>query len=459
MSRPLRMAAAMSDTLKTHDRGTFLGGDRYLALLAIALLGYALMGKGFAYLGFPPLYMGEIAFLIGAVVFLRSGVLVASLATLPGLMLVALMAWVLARTIPFVGEYGFDSLRDSTVVMYGGFAFIVIGLLLEDARRIDTVLRYYNILVVSLPAIFVGFCFTVYGAEYIPSFFGPVGIVQHTTSAVGTHLAGTLIFVLIGYRRVSFLWFLVWLATLTVVVATNRGATLAALGPVVFAMLALGRLRLLATAVLATIGIFAVALAIESTFVKEWPAAEGGAQRIVSAHQIMQNAQSIVGDSGEENVEGTKRWRLDWWEIIIKDTLYGPHFWTGRGFGLNLADADGHQDADEGSPNRSPHNVNMTLLARAGVPGLVLWSLVLISWAGMMLRAMLIARTRGHKQWADLFLFATCYATSILINAFFDVTLEGPMQGIWFWCLFGFGIGSVMIYRVQATAGIGRSRR
>jgi hypothetical protein len=23
------------------------------------------------------------------------------------------------------------------------------------------------------------------------------------------------------------------------------------------------------------------------------------------------------------------------------------------------------------------------------------------------------------------------------------------MQGIWFWCLFGFGIGSVMIYRAQ----------
>jgi len=449
----------MSDTFKTQDRGALLGGDRYLAFLAIALLGYALMGKGFAYLGFPPLYMGEIAFLIGAVVFLQSGVLIASLATLPGLMLVALMVWVLARTIPFVSEYGFDSLRDSTVVMYGGFAFIVIGLLLEDAGRIDTVLRYYNILVVSLPAILVGLCFTVYGAEYIPSFFGHVGIVQLTTSAVGTHVAGTMIFVLIGYRRVSFLWFLVWLATLTVVAATNRGATLAVLGPVVFAMLTLGRLRLLATAMLAITGIFAVLLAIESTFIQDWRVAEGGDQRVVSAHQIVQNAKSIVGDSGEENVEGTKQWRLDWWDTIIKDTLYGPHFWTGRGFGLNLADADGHQGADDGSPTRSPHNVNMTLLARAGVPGLVLWSLVLISWGGMMLRAMLVARTRDHKQWADLFLFVTCYATSILINAFVDVTLEGPMQGIWFWCLFGFGIGSAMVYRVQATDGIGSSRR
>ena len=137
--------------------------------------------------------------------------------------------------------------------MYGGFALIVIGLLLEDARRIDTVLRYYNILLVSFPAIFVGFCLTLFWVEYIPRLYGSVPIVDITTSAVGTHLAGTMVFALIGYRKVSFLWFLVWLTTLTIVAATNRGATLAVLGPVVFAMLMLGRLRLLLTAMLAVV--------------------------------------------------------------------------------------------------------------------------------------------------------------------------------------------------------------
>jgi hypothetical protein len=34
-----------------------------------------------------------------------------------------------------------------------------------------------------------------------------------------------------------------------------------------------------------------------------------------------------------------------------------------------------------------------------------------------------------------------------VINASFDVALEAPMQGIWFWCLIGFGIGTTMIYR------------
>jgi hypothetical protein len=99
----------MTDTFKIVSRRAFFESDRYLVLLTIVLLGYALMGKGFAYLGFPPLYVGEIALLTGIVVFLRTGAVVASLATLPSLVLVALMVLVLARTIPFVGVYRFPA--------------------------------------------------------------------------------------------------------------------------------------------------------------------------------------------------------------------------------------------------------------------------------------------------------------------------------------------------------------
>ena len=134
----------MSDTLRHGSRPTLLAGDRYLAFLAIVLLGYALMGKGFAYIGLPPLYVGEIALLTGIAIFLNSGALLASLATLPCVLLSVAMVWVLARTVPFVGVHGFDALRDSVVILYGAFAFIVIGLLLENARRIDTILRYYG---------------------------------------------------------------------------------------------------------------------------------------------------------------------------------------------------------------------------------------------------------------------------------------------------------------------------
>jgi hypothetical protein len=346
-------------------------------------------------------------------------------------------------------------------VVYGCFAFIVIGLLLEDARRINTVLRYYGIMLASFPAISVGFWFTKYWVDYIPRLYGPVPIVEIGASAVGAHLAGAMVFVLIGYRKVSFPWVLVWFTTLALVSATNRGATLAAIVPVTIAMFVLGRYRLMLTTVVAAVGVFAALLALESTF-GEYEEVKDSIERPVSAHQIVENAKSVIGQSGQQT-EGTKQWRLNWWDIIINDTIHGPNFWTGRGFGINLADADGFAGTGDlrnpRPPTRSPHNAHMTLLARAGIPGVVLWALVLVSWFGMLMRAMLTARAREHERWVELFLFVVCYAIAILINATFDVTLEGPMLGIWFWCLFGFGIGSTMVYRAQHSDGIGATAR
>ena len=66
-----------------------------------------------------------------------------------------------------------------------------------------------------------------------------------------------------------------------------------------------------------------------------------------------------------------------------------------------------------------------------------------------MLMNMVRARLRRDNAWADFFLLIFCYATGFLIDASFDVTLEGPMAGIWFWCVFGVGTGASMIYRAE----------
>ena len=67
--------------------------------------------------------------------------------------------------------------------------------------------------------------------------------------------------------------------------------------------------------------------------------------RPLSAHQILENAMSTVGKSGDQG-EGTKQWREKWWDIIIRDTIHGPNFWSGRGFGLNIAEEDGFAGPD-----------------------------------------------------------------------------------------------------------------
>jgi hypothetical protein len=427
--------------------------DQYLILLSGVLLGYAMIGKGFAYLGLPPLFIGEIALSTGLVVVLRTGCLIAALATLPSLVLAATMIWVLLRTLPYVGVYGFDALRDSVVITYGGFAFVIIALLLEDGRRVNSMLRSFGAFS-SIYGLTIPFLYALsrYMADYVPNWPGyNVPILQLRSGEIAVHLTGAAVFVLVGFRKVSSLWILFVLASMMMASVSSRGALLAFVLPFIFAMLVLGKVRQLALALVVGLVIFATAYAVETAFT-DYREARTSSERSLSARQIVDNVASIAGQ-GEQQTEGTKTWRLEWWNIILANTVFGPNFWTGRGFGLNLADADGFQDGDH--PNlpalRSPHNVHMTVLARAGVPGAALWLALLTSWFAMMLQAMLTARRRGQTEWAGLFLFASCYAASFVINATFDVALEGPMQGIWFWCLVGFGIGSAMVYRCQPS--------
>jgi hypothetical protein len=424
-------------------------GDRYLVLLGGVLVGYAMIGKGFAYLGFPPIYVGEIVGLAGVVIFLWTGCFIAALTTLPSLLLAVLLIWVLLRTLPFIGVYGLDALRDSVVVMYGGFAFIVVALLLDDARRINTMVRYYRaFLGIYVPTIPFIFAFNHYLADYIPHVPGTtVRLVWIGPSEVAVHLAGAAVFALVTFRRLSPLWILFGSATVVMTGALSRGAMLAFGLPVVFATLVLGKWRSLVTVLVAGLAIFVAAYMVEASFTK-YHEARSSTERSLSTQQIIDNVASIFGRAGEQT-EGTKKWRFDWWNILIMDTLFGPNFWTGRGFGLNLAAADHFGNKQNERPLRSPHSVHMTILARAGVPGLALWGAVLALWFGTLMRAMWSAGRRGHTEWAGLFLFIACYVASIIINATFDTTIDGPMQGIWFWCLFGFGIGSVMVYRCQ----------
>lgn len=424
-------------------------GDRYLLLLSGVLLGNALFGKGFAYFGLPPLFVGEMALLLGILVLLRTGCLIGLLTTLPSLFLAATMAWTFLRTLPFIGTYGLDALRDSVVIMYGIFAFIIISLLLEDGRRINDIIRYYDKMVnVYTFSILVLFMVSIKFVENIPRW--PVSntpVIAIKAGEVMTHLAGVVLFAVVGFRQLSLLHILFVVATAVVASVTSRGAMLAFVVPVLFASVVFGKARAVAMIVAAGVVIFSIAFAVETAL----PQHKGNrTERLVSARQIADNVGSIFGQGGELT-EGTKQWREDWWRIIINDTLHGPHFWTGRGFGLNLGEADGIEGtADrDNPPTRSPHSVHMTVLARSGIPGVTLWALLLLSWVGMMTGATVTARHRGDREWAGLFLFIGCYAASILINASFDVALEGPTAGIWFWCLIGFGIGSVMVYRCQ----------
>lgn len=148
---------------------------------------------------------------------------------------------------------------------------------------------------------------------------------------------------------------------------------------------------------------------------------------------------SIFTSSSAPGLEGTKQFRLRWWATIVDYTVFGPYFWSGKGFGVNLADDDGFQPTADHSL-RAPHNSHMTVLARMGVPGLILWLLLQGAFAVGLLRSVL-AHARGgaaHLAAAGGIIFA--YWTAAMVDTSFDPYLEGPQGGIWFWTLFGLGL-------------------
>jgi O-antigen ligase len=170
-----------------------------------------------------------------------------------------------------------------------------------------------------------------------------------------------------------------------------------------------------------------------------------GKARAIHPAQVAKNLLSIAGgsQSGEDNLEGTREWRLLWWDKILDYTVHGQYFWTGKGFGVNLTYDDGIE-LDPENPSRNPHNGHLTILARSGVPGLVLWAALQLWFACLIVRGSFRAKRAGQQSRAALFAWVLAYWIAVLVDASFDPYLESPQGGIWFWCVFAYGVALLM---------------
>ena len=259
--------------------------------------------------------------------------------------------------------------------------------------------------------------------------------------------------ILLGFRRAGIGWLTLLFISIALLSTQSRSGTLATVISLTFALVVTGRWRTLGAIVIILASIIALAYMLDLSVAGEFGPSSGS--RSISARQLLENLFSIIGGTTEGNQWGTRQWRIQWWNTIYDYTFNGPYFWTGKGFGINLATADGFlRGAEDPSAPllRSPHNGHLTILARLGVPGLALWLLTLGSWCAMLLVNMVHARRCGDNAWADLFLLIFCYTLAFIVDSAFTVTLEGPHGGIWFWSLFGVGIGTTMIYRASAFA-------
>jgi hypothetical protein len=147
--------------------------------------------------------------------------------------------------------------------------------------------------------------------------------------------------------------------------------------------------------------------------------------RSVGFEQIKNNFSSIIGGTTDATSEDNVIWRLVWWAKILDYSFSAPNFFIGKGLGMSLATDDDIITLDENL--RSPHNFHLNIMARFGVLIFLIWTYFLIQ----LLRPLFKKQLQGKR------LLIGCILFAFLINASFDVFLEGPMGAFPFWTWVG----------------------
>lgn len=428
-------------------------GSRWLAMWMLLLAGLALGGRGAAYIGFAPLFISEVVLLIGCGVLLMQRGWRDLLMMPTVVFILAFMAWGLAQTAPYLGNYQVDALRDGVIYGYAAFGLTVACILISQPDLLPWVLdRYRGFACVFLLVMPVFWILGQVLKDKVPEWPMAPGIpmIDLATGDAAVHLGGIVAFAIVGLFRASFMrlpmWFLnvLWPFMALVLVAIAGAVSRGGLVSFGLACTAAFIMRPKSTWVRNLLLTVLIVLPILLLVDPRIPIP--GRSREFSVRQLALNVTSIVGDNTEGDLDETKDWRLQWWREIIGYTVHGEYFWQGKGFGVNLADSDGFQVRFDEAPLRSPHNGHMTVLARMGVPGLLLWIGLHLSWLYAMLNAYIRAHQRRDVRWMMLFVFLVAYWLALQFNASFDVYFENPMGGIWMWSIVGFGLAAAWIY-------------
>ncbi|WP_159081321.1 O-antigen ligase family protein [Nocardioides sediminis] len=417
---------------------------RYGFVLGGVLLGYVLFDRAFAYLHLPgvPLFVGELLLLLGAAAALRStGVFVRSVAAEPVLaLLVAFVLWGAVRTLPGVPTYGLDAVRDAALWYYALFALLACAAVAVNPGLphllAAQLARWSPLILVWLAAS------VILGpwADRVPRVpFSDVSMLSHKPGSAAT--AAMLVLAVLwlvpgqeprkGRVPLSFLA----LTVIALVATQNRGSLLGIVlaGTVALAFLA-DRVRVVSW-MSAAVGITLTLMLLLSIKVP-FPGVQG---RDYSAQQFVANVVSLTGRETGGNLGGTVDGRKELWSRVLAKQVSEHRVLSGAGFGPNLAAEVGVFDDGEDSL-RNPHNTHISVVARMGAFGMLLWVGLWGAWYWRMIGA--ARRLRHTARHADAQLGGVCLAvaTTVLVASVFDPQLEGPQVAILLWTIVGMGL-------------------
>lgn len=412
--------------------------------LAFVLGGYLLFDRAFAYLHLPgsPLFIGEMLLGLGVLAALTATrYFVAPLRDEPVFaLLLAYAFWGLIRTVPGIGTYGLDAVRDAALWYYCVFAFMIPAALARSPELLDQMIaglhRITPWLLVWLPPALVLTPFAE-SAPKVP--FSTVSILSRKpgSAAVAALLVLGLMWLMPGKRsaRSRALWSLPALLVVALAATQNRGGLLGVMaGGAIGLVFMRNPLRLAGRVVL----VMVLGLAVASLLSLKVPT-PGVQGRAYSADQLVANVLSLTGKDSPGNLGGTVEGRQELWTRILDKQIKDGHLADGSGFGQNLAAEVGVYD--EGKETlRSPHNSHLHIMARLGLVGFSLWIALWAAWFWRMIAGVRRLTRQGRQTERQVSVLCLMVCTAILVSCIFDPQLEGPQIAALLWTTFGIGV-------------------
>ncbi len=320
----------------------------------------------------------------------------------------------------------FDVVRDSFVIQYAWFAFFMF--LFKDLQQM--IWKYIVVIYTWFP-LFALFNFYIQNfSEFFDNrvFFGTVPFALYKYGDMGVHLLISSLVLLLYLRdrsvRFQITMAIAILLNLLIITAYSRSGMLAyVIGIGLFVMytkqqavrdLMKKYLRYLPLVLLVVLPLYG-SIKVRENF-------QG---RKVGMEQLVENVSSIFGTGKDVTLEDNKIWRLVWWANILEYSVSPEFVLQGKGLGMSLAESD--IITTDSEDLRSPHNFNLTMLARFGWPLFLLWSY----WLFCLFKPMF------KRQLSDQQLMISCVLFTFWLNGSFDVFLEGPMGAFPFWTWVG----------------------
>jgi len=319
-----------------------------------------------------------------------------------------------------------DLIRDSFMFQYGWFVFILFLFKDKTAQIWETLFFIYKWFPFLALLNFILQYFIPFFETVAP--FGGIPILLYKNGDMGVQLLISTLLLLFTFEKNSFklrvLLSLVIALDFLILASYSRSGIVAFLASLV-CFIYFNKDIQLQSRVRLLIKYLPLILLIVTPIYINIKVSENFQGRSVGFEQIKNNFSSIVGGTTDATSEDNVVWRLVWWAKIIDYSFSSPNFFIGKGLGMSLATEDDIITLDDSL--RSPHNFHLNIMARFGVLLFMIWTYFLIQ----------IIKPLFKKQLQGRRLLIGCILLAFLINASFDVFLEGPMGAFPFWTWLG----------------------